>query len=329
MSNKYRMLAEEVLEQAGVPMSYREIWDYAVKNGLDKKLGSYGKTPFDSIGAQLYTDVKLPNSIFYATPDTRPAKFFLKKHRADECTCEPKVVLPDERAKQSDNASMFKERELHPVLTYFVSSHPSFNRGRMIFTKTIFHEVSKSKGGFNEWTHPDMVGFYFPLDDWDENVIRFNDLTDKNSLRLFSFELKKSIHRSNYREAFFQAVSNSSWAHEGYLVTAAIEKDDDLYTEIGRLSSSFGIGVINLELADIASSRIIFPAVSKGILDWESINKLCMLNPNFSNFIEDVVAVCVSRRHNPSLFDSPPEDIEQYIENKLRIKQIKYQVVKG
>ncbi|WP_209445217.1 hypothetical protein [Rickettsia fournieri] len=34
------------------------------------------------------------------------------------------------------------------------------------------------------------------------------------------FLSKKIINRSNLRESFFQALSNSSWAHYGYLVAA-------------------------------------------------------------------------------------------------------------
>jgi hypothetical protein len=71
-----------------------------------------------------------------------------------------------------------------------------------------------------------MVGFYLPLDDWRPDVIGFNRLSDNNSLRLFSFEMKKNLIKANYREAYFQAVSNSSWAHEGYLVAADILQDD-------------------------------------------------------------------------------------------------------
>jgi hypothetical protein len=32
--------------------------------------------------------------------------------------------------------------------------------------------------------------------------------------------MKKELNFSNLRESYFQAVSNSSWANEGYLVTA-------------------------------------------------------------------------------------------------------------
>jgi hypothetical protein len=42
------------------------------------------------------------------------------------------------------------------------------------------------------------------------------------SVRLWSFEVKKELNSSNVRKSFFQAVSNSSWANEGYLVAVSI-----------------------------------------------------------------------------------------------------------
>ena len=140
-----------------------------------------------------------------------------------------------EEAKKPAPKTSYHERELHPLLTYYVYANPTFSRGRSIYTKTIFHESSRRKG-YNEWLHPDIVGVYLPLGDWNQDVIKFNQLLDNNSIRLFSFELKKSLTKSNYREAFFQAVSNSSWAHEGYLVAADITQDDDLLAEYQRLS---------------------------------------------------------------------------------------------
>lgn len=44
----------------------------------------------------------------------------------------------------------------------------------------------------------------------------------------------------------FQAVSNSSWANEGYLVVLQ-EIDSEVLSELRRLNQSFGIGVIKLE----------------------------------------------------------------------------------
>jgi hypothetical protein len=62
-------------------------------------------------------------------------------------------------------------------------------------------------------------------------------LSDNNSLCLFSFEIKKSIIKAGYSESFLQALSNSSWAHEGCLVAADIKQDDKLMSQLGGLMS--------------------------------------------------------------------------------------------
>jgi len=203
------------------------------------------------------------------------------------------------------------------LLTYFAYANPSFNRGRSIFTKTIFHEKS-SKAGYNEWIHPDMVGFYLPLDDWRPEVIEFNQLSDNNSLRLFSFEIKKALTKANYRESYFQAVSNSSWAHEGYLVAADILQDDEFLAELERLASSFGIGIIHLDIADIDSARILYPARFRESLDWETINKLCEQNRDFEKFLQDVKIDFESKRIHRSEYDTVVKDIAQYVATKLK-----------
>jgi hypothetical protein len=164
-----------------------------------------------------------------------------------------------------------------------------------------------------------MVGFYLPLDDWRPDVIEFNRLSDNNSLRLFSFEIKKTLAKANYRESFFQALSNSSWAHEGYLVAADIKQDDELMSELSRLTSSFGIGIIQLDLEDIDSSQILFPARSRPLLDWETINKLSEQNPDFEKFIQDVRIDFESKRIHRSEFDEILKDIRKYIHDKLKI----------
>ena len=137
----------------------------------------------------------------------------------------------------------YVERDLHPLLSYFAYSNGQFNRGKAILTKTIFHEKSR-KDGLSEWVHPDIVGVYIPIEDWNREIIELNNISNSNAITLLSFELKKSIDRNNYREYFFQAVSNSSWANEGYLVAANIAEDDELLNELERLSTSFGIGLI-------------------------------------------------------------------------------------
>ena len=40
-------------------------------------------------------------------------------------------------------------------------------------TPTIQHSRSDKKE-FGEWIHPDMVGCYFPIDDWKPEVVEFS-----------------------------------------------------------------------------------------------------------------------------------------------------------
>ena len=106
-----------------------------------------------------------------------------------------------------------------------------------------------------------MVGCYFPIEEWKDAVIDFGAAIASTSIKLFSFELKRELNFSNLRESFFQAVSNSSWANEGYLVAAEIDATDDFLDELKRLSTSFGIGVIKLDRTDPDSSELLFPAL--------------------------------------------------------------------
>jgi hypothetical protein len=246
-------------------------------------------------------------------------RFFLKE-RGTELHPDAVKKIEREEAKQPEKKTEYHERDLHPLLTYFAYANPVFNRGRPIFTKTISHEKS-TRSGYNEWIHPDMVGFYLPLEDWKPNVIGLNRLCDNNSLKLYSFEIKKSLHKGNYRESYFQAVSNSSWAHEGYLVAADIRQDDDLLAELERLASSFRIGIIHLDPFDIDGSRILYPARIREILDWETINKLCEQNSDFDKFLQDVKIDFEGKRIHKSEYDLLEKDIAKYIKDKMKIDQ--------
>jgi len=107
-------------------------------------------------------------------------------------------------------------------------------------------------------------------------------------LKLFSFEMKISISFSNLREYYFQAISNSSWANEGYLVALRIADDSSLYDEMRRLNNAFGIGIIKLNPEDIDQSEILFPAKENTNVDWDTINRLAEENTDFKDFISDI-----------------------------------------
>ena len=317
MAYSFLDLAYDILKTAPGPMVYQEIWSTAVEAGLSSKVETAGKTPWQSLGARLYLEVRDNATSRFIKVGARPTRFFLKQRSRElqQDAAAPHVDGPMLRPKKVD----YLERDLHPILTYFAYTNPAFNRGRSIYTKTIMHERS-AKGGYNEWIHPDVVGFYFPLDDWQPSVIEFNRLSDNNTLRLFSFEVKKALTKSTYRESYFQAVSNSSWAHEGYLVAAEIQQDDDFLAELERLASSFGIGIVHLDLADIDGSRIVYPARRRESLDWETINKLHEENPDFGKFLQDVKIDFESKRVHRSEYDEVRKDIPKYIKDKLGIE---------
>lgn len=305
--------AEDILRTAEKPLLSSEIWEIGKKSEFIKKLKFEGKTPHATLGARLYIDVRdNPDSKIVKVTD-RPARFYLKTKVSSLPADLSKLIDKETSIEIEKKKVNYSERDLHPIVSYFAFTNSTFNRGRNVFTKTICHEKSK-KDGYNEWIHPDMVGFYLPLNDWHETIFEFSKITENNALKLFSFEIKKYIDKSNYRESFFQAVSNSSWSNEGYLISSNIKKDEELIAELERLSMSYGIGIIELDLDDIDSSTVLFPAKAKNNLDWETMNKLCELNKDFNRFIQDVKIDFESKRIHEAEYDLVPKDIEELIE---------------
>ena len=142
-----------------------------------------------------------------------------------------------------------------------------------INSKTIFHEKSTSKKDKNQkWVHPDMVGISFlKLENKNSEALQWT-VNRNDTFRVHSYELKKEINNDyELKESFFQAVSNSSWANQGYLVAFYIS--DSLSDELSRLSKAFGIGVIELK-SNPFESQVLFPASFKE-LDFQTIDKLC------------------------------------------------------
>jgi hypothetical protein len=268
-------LAENVLEQIKTPLTTVEIWDESVKSGLSKRVPTKGKTPWNTIGAVIYTDIRdNPTSIFYQY-SKRPAKFFLKRLSGVKITPTP----------EKKEVVSFRERDLHPLLSRFIYSNQHFKS----LTRTIYHESSKSPiKGFNEWLHPDIVGVYLPFADYDAVTLKIQKSLSLSPVKLFSFELKREINFSNLRQYYFQAVSNSSWANEGYLVIAKMAEDPEFIDELRRLNNAFGIGILKINLESPDESETLFQSQTKSDLDWSTINRLVEENPNFKEFMEDI-----------------------------------------
>jgi len=271
-------LAEKVLLEVKKPMSASEIWRYAVDKQYTTALGTQGKTPSATLAAQLHVSSRDSENSPFLTLGSRPKKFYLKEvqYHNDDLIERDLEVIDDIDDIDNENVA-YSERDLHAVLSYFIYYH------LVGFSKTLDHKKSTKKQ-FGEWVHPDVVACYFPLEEWKPEVYDLSLAMKDSPIRLMSFEIKRELSFGNLRESFFQAVSNSSWAHEGYLVTSVISKEKEFLEELGRLSDAFGIGIILLDVEDPDNSEIIIDSENKEALDWQTINKLT-INPDFKDFL--------------------------------------------
>ena len=71
-----RDLARTILSESLLPLTAQQVWNEAVKRGLDKQVATKGKTPDATVGAYLYTESKKPGSGIVAT-GSKPAQFSL------------------------------------------------------------------------------------------------------------------------------------------------------------------------------------------------------------------------------------------------------------
>lgn len=273
-------LAKQILEQNRRPMTAPAIWQFAADHGLDKLLQSSGKTPDASLGARLFVDVQKPNSEFIKV-GARPASFYLKA-LSTEGSLPVSSIEPSET--RLTRRTEIIERDLHPLLVWFADNTWAAH------CRTIFHEKSTKKSEKqNQWIHPDIVGFSLTTQDWSPEVVQLAQGTGDLGARLYSFEMKVAISFSTLREYFFQAVSNSSWAHEGYLVAVEIDDDPEFRSELTRLSQSFGIGVIQLDLTEPLDSAVLLPAAERSEIDWRTIDRVAAVNSDFREFIGAVL----------------------------------------
>lgn len=320
MTKKYTYLdlCIDILSKDNTPMTPYEIWEKAIKLGLNKNFDTVGKTPAASIGARIYVDIKEngENSIF-SQYSKRPARFVLRSKCIEKPKEEIELTHKNKINDESKKGNNFHERDLHPLLVKYVYQSSHFKG----YVKTIHHENSVKKAkGVNEWLHPDLVGVYFPFNDYTKETTALQNRLNVNSIRLFSFEMKKDLNFNNLREYYFQAVSNSSWANEGYLVALKIDENTDFKNEMQRLSNAFGIGIIKLDAENIDESEIICPAHYNEIIDWDTLNRLAENSPDFKTFISDISDTTSINRIISENFDKVFNE-EEYIKH-LKDKKI-------
>ncbi|GAA7314324.1 COG2958 family protein [Helicobacter pylori] len=275
-------IVQSVLEITGpikVTLVYDKAKELFEKGEITNMFDYGGNTPDRSVSAFIYTALNKGEELPFFKVQEKPALIALKDAAKEPVLNTEKISAP--------SAKIMHERDLHPFLTY-MAIH---NENLKCYTKTIFHEESvKSPKGIDRWLYPDMVGVRFLHAELsNENLIAFSKKFDTLPVKLVSFELKKEISVNNCRECYFQAISNSSWANEGYLVGHHIDtQNPQLMDLLKRLHASFGIGVIDLR-TDADKSAILLNAKYKEKIDYTMAQELSDKNPKFRGFLKSVV----------------------------------------
>lgn len=208
----------------------------------------------------------------------RPRKFYfsLLSDSDEVAAAEGESAVPD-----SSNALKVDEHALYPLLSQYLWKEFK------VYSKRIDEKRSSNKRGpnGNRWLYPDVVGMEDLGAEWHQEVRDcVNQYSDKRT-KLWSFEAKLLINRSNVRECFFQAVSNSSWANFGYLVAAEIGGTDTL-KELRMLFAAHGIGFIKLDIDNPADSQVLIPARERDEIDWDMANRLATENRDFLEYVK-------------------------------------------
>lgn len=205
------------------------------------------------------------------------------KPRPRQFWYETDAVSEIENVLLANHTEKISEHDLYPKLMQFLAQEWD------LYCLRIDEKRSKNNRGSkgNQWLHPDIVAMQTMDKQWAEDIRQCVKLGSGQNIALWSFEVKLVLNGANVRESFFQAVSNSSWANEGYLVTAAIV-GEHTEEELRILSALHGIGVIVLNTDDLSESEILLPAKRKTEIDWQSVNRIVEQNSDFATFIEYV-----------------------------------------
>lgn len=213
------------------------------------------------------------------TTEGRPRKYYYSE-KSD--TAEVMLVenIQEEQAK-APSPVVLREHLLYSKLSTYLWEEFG------IYSKRIDEKQSSNKRGpnGNRWLYPDVVGMEDLGAEWHQEIRDcVNQHFDKRT-KMWSFEVKLLINRSNVRECFFQTVSNSSWANFGYLVAAEIEGQGTL-KELRMLFAAHGIGLIKLDTENPSESQVLIPAKERSEIAWDMANRLATENKDFLEYVK-------------------------------------------
>lgn len=210
--------------------------------------------------------------------DERPRLYYFSTVSDEDEVRNAETAVPVAQAKDEKT---YSESDLYPKLADYLKAELH------LYSKRIDEKRSHNSQGENgnRWLFPDLVGFEDLSAKWDPEIKSCVEKVGDSRAKLWSFEVKKLLNRSNVRQAYFQAVSNSSWANLGYLVAAEIHNSEE---ELRILSGLHGIGVIRIDPNDPAKNIIMIPAKERPNVDWNVANRLAEENTDFLNYIKAI-----------------------------------------
>lgn len=278
----------EVLRNADFPLQQNEITDLALVHPNSKNCAELTrvKFPASAVARTLSKNSVGTDPIIGIYSEKRDKSSFKKYYL---------------RSKDYENINTLSEIELHPYLVKFI--YERFN----IQSKTINALKSNYiRNKIGKWTNPDVVGVnpqILDLSPLFQKEVQKLGLFSTEVVEFYSFEIKVKIDKSNITEAYFQAVSNSSWANYGYLVVEDLDMDKKFLENLARLNNGYGIGVIKLNVNDPTNSEIIISARKREIVDINFMNFLSSSNKDFYKFVEDVIGIIENLKVNRRDFD--------------------------
>lgn len=214
------------------------------------------------------------------TTEDRPRLYYWSEQTDEaEVNVAEGVSRPPERS--ADPVGQQREHDLYPLVSSFAWSEFG------VLTRRIDEKSSSNRRGpqGNHWLFPDLVGMEDLTHDWHQEVRDLVSHSGAQKARLWSFEVKLLLNRANVRESYFQTVSNSSWAHFGYLVAPTIQGVDTI-RELRMLSALHGIGVIKLDVENPPESQVLIPSRERPDIDWANCNRLADENRDFRQVVK-------------------------------------------
>lgn len=288
--NLGKRLIEYLQANTGKSFTAREIalwiFEQYPKECADKKAASSYLNTDDELVQQLVAEIsgsrprwqKMYSKL--KTTEERPRRYYWSDMNA---TAEVEAAEVQNVMPMQSTEARLSENDLYPKLADYLLA------GQDVYSMRIDEKRSSNKSGTgaNEWLHPDTAGMEDLSCDWTRELKDCVGVMAERRTRLWSFEAKLLLNRSNVRKCYFQAVSNSSWANFGYLVAAVIEGDGTM-KELRMLAATHGIGVILLDTETPAESQILIPARERPEIDWDMCNRLAEENSDFVEFITKV-----------------------------------------